>query len=392
MNKEILIIGAGKIGRGFIGHLFHRGGYKLWFVDKDQETVHLLNKEKRYRVDLAGEHSDETEYVPVEGALSPEDIEQVVEVFNRVAIMAVSAGAINLESVAIYLRGLLEYRDKSKNLDCLICENYLKPAGMIRAILLKNAGPALTSYINNHLGLVETQVLRTGMPAKPDIMAREPLALRMQNEWILPIDKKAFVGDIPDIYGFIPRENFENESIRKLYTFNGLNGAIAYVGWVNGFRILHEAAQSMLPFIDKIQEESAWGLLHEFGFDPVEHRDYMKRALKKYTDPALADQIERNARDLRRKVGKEERLIGTALLCLKHGKQPVAYARAIAAAYCYDGSDDEGTLAVNHTVQKEGIVTALKTYSGIDESSELFTMIIEAFNNKSFLHDTDHMP
>ncbi len=68
MNKEILIIGAGKIGRGFIAHLFYKSGYKLWFLDASQEVVQLLNIEKKYRVDIAREQMDLTEYIEVEGA------------------------------------------------------------------------------------------------------------------------------------------------------------------------------------------------------------------------------------------------------------------------------------------------------------------------------------
>ncbi|MEJ7679095.1 MAG: hypothetical protein WKG06_14815 [Segetibacter sp.] len=58
--------------------------------------------------------------------------------------------------------------------------------------------------------------------------------------------------------------------------------------------------------------------------------------MKKYTDPTINDQIERNANDTRRKLSKEERLVGPALLCLKHGRIPYAYAKAIAAAYYYN--------------------------------------------------------
>ncbi|NLJ39868.1 MAG: mannitol-1-phosphate 5-dehydrogenase, partial [Candidatus Atribacteria bacterium] len=41
--KNILIWGAGKIGRGFIADLFNKAGYKLTFVDSNQELIHQLN-------------------------------------------------------------------------------------------------------------------------------------------------------------------------------------------------------------------------------------------------------------------------------------------------------------------------------------------------------------
>ena len=36
MYRKIVIFGAGKIGRSFIGQLFGCGGYKVVFIDVDQ--------------------------------------------------------------------------------------------------------------------------------------------------------------------------------------------------------------------------------------------------------------------------------------------------------------------------------------------------------------------
>jgi mannitol-1-phosphate 5-dehydrogenase len=245
----------------------------------------------------------------------------------------------------------------------------------------------MRTFVNEKLGLIETQILITGMPAKPEVQEKEPLALRMQSWWTLPLDKDAFVGEIPEVQGFRPKSNFSNELTRKIYTFKGTNGPIAYVGWANGYKIMHESALAMRTFFEEIQEESAWGLINEYGFEEKDHREFMALAMKKYTDPALNDLIERNARDLRRKVGKGERLLGPALLCLKFDKKPKAYAKAIAAAYSYDGSDDDGTVAVRKKIEEKGIEEAIKIYSGIDEPNELFSMIVEAFKNKTYLLD-----
>lgn len=107
MKKEVLIVGAGKIGRGFIAHLFYRSGYKLWFLDTSKEVVVLLNKEKKYRVDIAGERKDLTEYIEVEDAFTLDDRKKVAEIISNIDIMASSVGAANIEKVAIYIRDIL---------------------------------------------------------------------------------------------------------------------------------------------------------------------------------------------------------------------------------------------------------------------------------------------
>jgi mannitol-1-phosphate 5-dehydrogenase len=385
MKKQVLIIGAGKIGRGFIAHLFYKSGYKLWFVDASKPVVTLLNKEKRYRIDIAGKDRDLTEYIDAEGAFTLGHSEQLAAILDDTEIIASSVGAANIESVAGFIKKLLISTGRSKPLNWIIAENANDPAKTIRAVLLKDADPGFEDFVHTRLGLVETQILRTGMPANAEVLLTEPLALRMQDWWALPLDKDAFVGPVPEVYGFSPRTNFSHELIRKIYTFNGTNGPIAYIGWANGYHFLHESARAFPAFVREIQEESAFGLIREFHLDEQEQRDFMALALKKYTDPALNDRVERNAADTRRKLGKVERLVGPALLCLKHGKTPDAYVKAIAAAYYYTGSDDEGTREVRATVDRDGIEKAVQKFSGIEGSNPLAELIIGAYRTKSFI-------
>lgn len=385
MNKEVLIIGAGKIGRGFIGHLFHNSGYKLWFLDVSKEIVELLNKEKKYRIDIAKEGKDLTEYIEVEGAFTLDEKEKVAAVIDDIDIIASSVGAGNIEKVTRFIKEILITTGRKKLLNWLICENATNPAKKMKDILLQNAEPEFEDFVRTKLGLIETQVLRTGMPANEEVIIKEPLALRMQEWWTLPLDKDAYIGSIPEVKGFVPKTNFSNELVRKLYTFNGTNGPIAYIGWANGYKILHESALAYPQFFKEIQEESAFGLINEFGLDEKEQREFMALAMKKYTDPTINDQIERNANDTRRKLSKEERLVGPALLCLKHGRIPYAYAKAIAAAYYYKGSNDAGTKEVQETVNQSGIEKAIKKYSSIKESSPLYNLILESYKSKSFI-------
>ncbi len=385
MKKEVLIIGGGKIGRGFIAQLFYRSGYKIWMLDASKEIVELLNKEKRYRIDLAGEKDDLTEYITVEAAFTLDEKEKVAAVISNIDIMVSSVGAANIEKVATYIRDILVESGRRDVLNWIICENANNPAKKIKDVLLQDAEVEFTELVTAKLGFVETQVLRTGMTAKEEVLIKEPLALRMQDWWTLPLDKDAFVGPIPDVKGFVPKTNFSNELLRKIYTFNGTNGPIAYVGWANGYKILHESALAYPQFFHEIQEEAAFGLINEFGLDEKEQREFMALAMKKYTDPALNDQIERNANDSKRKLSKEERLVGPALLCLKYGREPFTYAKAIAAAYYYNGSTDPGTREVQETVKQSGIEAAVKKYSSIDETSPLYHLILESYTSKSFI-------
>ena len=58
--KKILLFGAGKIGRSFIGQLFSRGGYEVIFVDVNRDLIKALNDKSSYNVLIKSDEGDET--------------------------------------------------------------------------------------------------------------------------------------------------------------------------------------------------------------------------------------------------------------------------------------------------------------------------------------------
>ncbi|CAL1516822.1 hypothetical protein [Chitinophaga sp. MM2321] len=383
--KSILIFGAGKIGRGFIGRLFYDGGYDLYFVDNNRDTVELLNTEKQFRVQVAGK-PEMTRYIPVSGSFHISDHQGMRKVFEKVDLFITAVGAPNMLGMTDVIKELLMKRDHSLPVNWLICENAYRPSVLIKERLLENAGNDFRDFVTNKLGLVETQILCSVMLPDDLILQQEPLALKTQDWSVLPFDKDAYKGAIPVFPGLMPKKHFENELVRKLFTFNGTNGPISYVGWLNGYQFLHEAANApeLNGFIEEIQSESKFGLIGEYGFDPEEQDRFHLLALTKYKDETLEDLIERNARDLRKKLGINERLVGPALLCLKHGRKPYAYATATAAAIRYEGSTDEGSLEVRTSLAQNGLLTTLCRYTGLPEDHPFIDMVIQADQNELF--------
>ena len=95
---KIVIFGAGKIGRSFIGQLFGRSGYKIVFIDVDPFITGLLNERGCYRVVIKG---DEVEEITINNvrAIHASDIPDVAEAVSTAGIIAVSVGKYALEKV-----------------------------------------------------------------------------------------------------------------------------------------------------------------------------------------------------------------------------------------------------------------------------------------------------
>ena len=379
--KRALICGAGKIGRGFVGQLLYQSGYELYFLDADVELVDLLNRRGGYRVEIAG-RPELGEDIPVAGAFILQPNPALSQLIETTPVIFSCVGAQHITALAEFMQPLLEARRATTSINWFICENASGPAALIGQVLRAGANTALKTFLDKGLGLVETQVLRTGMEGN----STDRLEVRMQDWWSLPADADAISGSPPVIKGLQLRSNFRHELTRKLYTFNGLNGPLAYVGYAKGYRFLHEVAgdPTLADFFETIQQEASHGLIAEFGFDPAEQKIFGAIAWEKYRNPALQDTLVRNGRDTARKLRPDERLVGPACLCLKHGRQPVAYAAAIAAAIQYSGSTDVGTQQVQTCLQEQGIEGVLRRFCQLESSTVLACMVQEAFTAKGF--------
>ena len=137
-KRYILIFGAGKIGRSFIGQLFGTHGYDVVFVDIDRRLVEELNKQKKYPVVVRA--SDFEQEIMVEGvsAIHAEDREKVIEAITDASLMAVSVGKNALPAIAAVLAGGLLAREKrhpGRSLDIILAENMRSADLFFRKIL-----------------------------------------------------------------------------------------------------------------------------------------------------------------------------------------------------------------------------------------------------------------
>ena len=57
-SRKLVIFGAGKIGRSFIGQLFSRGGYEVVFIDVYKPVIDELNRRGNYNVIVKSEKEE----------------------------------------------------------------------------------------------------------------------------------------------------------------------------------------------------------------------------------------------------------------------------------------------------------------------------------------------
>lgn len=126
----------------------------------------------------------------------------------------------------------------------------------------------------------------------------------------------------------------------KLYGHNATHALAAYLGSLKGVRTIAELEElpGVLEFLRAaFLDESGQALIRKNGgIDPLftkkGYEEYADDLLKRMLNPYLGDTVERVGRDPLRKLGWDDRLVGTVRVALQQGVEPKRYATGIAAA------------------------------------------------------------
>ena len=209
-EKNILIFGAGKIGRSFIGQLFGKAGYHIVFVDMDESLVHELNKRGSYPVIIKGPDFEEKLVIENVRAIHAMDQQAVVEAIVVAEIAAISVGKNALPAIASVVgKGLLVRENDSPGriLDIILAENMRSADLFFREKLRENLPSSFP--LDNQLGLVETSIGKMVPIMTTADLEEDPLQVFAEPYNTLILDKKGFRGEIPDIKELALKENMK---------------------------------------------------------------------------------------------------------------------------------------------------------------------------------------
>mgnify|MGYP001040111569 CR=1 FL=1 len=348
--KKIVIFGAGSIGRSFIGQLFSRSGYEVVFVDIVEQIIEALNRRGFYNVIIKGDKEEIIKVDHVRGVLAS-DKEKVAEEVSTAGIIASCVGNnVIPHIIPLIAKGLIERykRDKNLALDIIIAVNMRNAAEYFEKELAKIVG---TEYpLKRLVGLVETSIgkmvpIMTKKDRESDI-----LHVFAESYNTLILDKKAFKNPIPDVKSLSPKDNMKAWVDRKLFIHNLGHAAISYLGYLYNkkFVYLYEAL-AVKELCDKTREtmmQAAEILMEEYPdeFTRKDLEDHICDLLKRFKNKALGDTIYRVGRDLLRKLGPEDRLVGAIKMGLKHNMNIDKILYALVCGFYFRATDESGKM------------------------------------------------
>ena len=377
MQNKLVLFGAGKIGRSFIGQLFSRGGYEVVFVDVYKPIIDALNARGEYNVIIKGKQEAVIKVNNVRGVYASDE-HLVTEEIRFAGIVATAVGQNGLPDVfPLLAKGLVTRMEQNPNLalDIIIAEN------------LRNAAPYFETELKKYLpenypfsklvGLVETSIGKMVPLMIQKDMQHDILQVFAEEYNTLILDKKAFKNPIPEIAGLAPKENMKAWVDRKLFIHNLGHATTAYLGYLYNpkFVYLWEVLEISEIFneVRETMQQSAAALLKKYPDEFTEEslQNHINDLLARFQNKALGDTLFRVGCDLPRKLGPNDRLAGAIKLAVE---MDLPYQKILKALVCgcrFRATGEDGKMLGSDIefaeIYKTGIRNVLTRICGFDE-------------------------
>lgn len=350
-NLNIVIFGAGKIGRSFIGQLFGRAGYEIIFVDMDLSLVKKLNRRRQYPVIIKG--TDFEEKLVIENVRSIHALQrnEVIDAFSQAGIVAVSVGKSALPAIApVVAEGLIKRKNERSEhgVDIILAENMRSADLYFREKLREKLPP--TYPLDDLVGLVETSIGKMVPIMTASDLEEDPLQVFAEPYNTLILDRKGFRGEIPEIPEFSLKDNMKAWVDRKAFIHNLGHATAAYEG-----HLRHPEAIYMYEVLDdekvygstkKVMHQAAQILMAIYPgeFTEKELSDHIDDLLMRFQNRNLGDTVFRVGSDLKRKLGRDDRFMGVIRIAEKYGLPCGIILKAMSLGFKFMGKDENGRM------------------------------------------------
>lgn len=323
-RKNVVILGAGLSGRGYLVRQLDGGPYRTVFVDRDEALVKELQKAGNYRISFFGNPDRE---IVVSGyeAYAIRDREAERSVLEADYIFT-CVGEENLKEAGGWLGGILG-TSHSRCRAVIAAENGTKSTELLAPYV---SGGQETVEVSRCLMLCTTVSAGHGA----DIVS--------EDVDYLPYDRTALSVDLP-FANFEPAEDFDTLIRRKLYTYNSLSACIAYLGAHKGYESYGSAANDpeIIRVTDLLEKRLNQAICAEYQVSGEDQLRFSEMAKRKFRNEAILDTVARNARNAMRKLSAGDRIAGPLKLMERH-KIPADELELVAAAALWYGIVKEG--------------------------------------------------
>lgn len=358
-----VIVGAGRTGRGFIARLLINTNYKIVFVDISSELVARLNEDQGYSIHYFDRSKPSVAVKGFNAFLLFTD--EALQAMAAADMIFTSVGEQHLPSLTDYFLAAERHRRNlqiSTPLRILTCENGTAPGKVLKKALNK---------ATNHIIVSESAIFCSTIE-----LPGSQLDILSEAYDELPYDAH-LLQDFKKVPAMTAVYDFQKLLQQKIFTYNCISACIAYLGAFKRYSLYGDAANDpeIKPLLERILDPLNYAISITLDIPLAEQTRFSRQALIKFADRNISDTIDRNARDVIRKLGPQERMVAPALMIMKTRGDATLLALVIAAALCYDAPTEA---ALHQEIRQNGAVSLFCRISGIPIEHPL-TVQVEGF-------------
>lgn len=379
--KQAVVFGAGNIGRGLVGRIFHEAGYHVAFVDVSPLLITELNKTHAYPLYVTmGDHYDKMMITDVE-VIDGRDIPAICDAVNNAEIAATAIGVNVLPIIARTIAAVIRDR-KEKDLgvfNFVLCENQINVHQIMRGYLRDLLDDDTFAYAEKNIGLCQSSI-GCMVPAPPkELIEQDPLIICVENYNKIYTDASGAIGKLPEIKNLIAYEPFSYYINRKLFMHNMSHCVTAYLGYQKGYTYIWEAIADpeIREKTAKALDEVAEAMSVHYKVDKAELLEHGEDLMNRYANKLLGDTVARVGGDPVRKLGRNDRLVGAACFCLENGVEPTILPAVIALGFSFAPEKDPSAETVRAFKETHSASECIKHFCGIGENEPLFDRVLK---------------
>ncbi|RAP38968.1 hypothetical protein DID80_01145 [Candidatus Marinamargulisbacteria bacterium SCGC AAA071-K20] len=316
MKKQLLVYGAGAIGRGYVPWVFPPDEFDLTYVEENDSLREKLNKQKQFTSYCTKNGAYQKLVVPISNCIKPGD--ELSSINNYMGIVT-----------AVGPRQVLSLKDNFQKADCPIV---LFENDSSLSVQLNH----LTGKSNIYFGVPDVITSNT---APKELLDQDELSIVTEDGVCFIEEGAKSLGGIND---YVSKEELHKQWMAKLYIHNTPHCIAAYLGALQGKQYLHEGMSNpaIYALVEGAMNEMRDMVVKKYNLDQEFVDWYAKKELGRFANVILYDPIIRVAREPFRKLALDNRLIGAAQLALSMGIVPEFLIKGILAAFLYNKEND----------------------------------------------------
>jgi mannitol-1-phosphate 5-dehydrogenase len=366
LDVRAVIVGAGKLGCGYLCLLFRDAGWDVVLSARTPEQAERIRSADGFDVRITG--SGATRQVRGVAAVAT-GTPAFEEVIASADLVVTCVGVRRVRGVGPSLARALAARNPRLPLQVWVAEN-------------QDCAPLLEESVRTAAamaGLPLPPVGFTGAVAEVTVGrgswrdVERPLFVGNPNR-CLWVDESRLIAPVPRVPGVELTPCYRAQLQQKLFVFNAGHALCAYLGVLRGHRSIDRAIgdRFLRPLVAGSMLEARRALASAYPSLGDDVHGCVANAIRRFEDAELADPVDRVARDPIRKLRPHDRLVGAAqLVRATLGRVPCHFALGIAGALLYRNENDEEARRLRRMLERKGLAHVLGAVCGLQPDDEL---------------------